>query len=546
MYSVVFGRPAPWRLNVPGPTKDRWAEVTELSRACYFPGSGTCPSIWDLSLRHSVLRCGAVKVRGEALMAAKKKSGSGPKPGAMTMAMKAVDLPQSGPKALRLGLMKDGKITVTKIIRERETVTVGRSENNHIIIAGNAIPPSFALFEVVGRDYILNFKKDTGGRVALSQGVKELSELVSTGAARNAGDHWQVKLSDQSRGRIDIGDYRLLFQFVDPPAPAPKPHLPATVRTGFGKSVDWLFTTCLVLAYMFFFMFIIYLEYADWPYQGDDAEIPAALAGLVRFEEPPEPEVPVEEEVTEEEGETEEVAENTKSSSGKSSNDSGEPSAGENLSNDAEARTRLADDIASTVAAAFLTAAGEGGAFADLLKGDGAATGDLAAALANTGGIDANGSAGTFRGRTGGGGSGEGGKLGALKSQGGGKAKEGGTVTERRVRGTIKTGSGGDIGGTGDFDSNLVQREIKKRLRAIKTCYEKALKTDPTLAGKVAVEFTIEQRGTVSGARAVENTSGSPALATCITSTVKRFRFNPGPTGGSVKFKYPFVFSPQN
>lgn len=39
---------------------------------------------------------------------------------------------------------------------------------------------------------------------------------------------------------------------------------------------------------------------------------------------------------------------------------------------------------------------------------------------------------------------------------------------------------------------------------------------------------------------------GSPAVAECVVSTISRFRFTPGPEGGSVTFAYPFVFAPQN
>ena len=35
-------------------------------------------------------------------------------------------------------------------------------------------------------------------------------------------------------------------------------------------------------------------------------------------------------------------------------------------------------------------------------------------------------------------------------------------------------------------------------------------------------------------------------LASCVARTVNSFRFTPGPVGGSVDFRYPFVFAPQN
>jgi TonB family protein len=119
-------------------------------------------------------------------------------------------------------------------------------------------------------------------------------------------------------------------------------------------------------------------------------------------------------------------------------------------------------------------------------------------------------------------------------------------VQERAVRGDVGLRSGGDIGGSGEFDATLVQRQIKLRIKSITRCYESELRKNPSLAGKVTVTFTIQQRGNVTDAKATENTTGSPAVAECVTRTIGRFRFNPGPDGGSVTFRYPFVFQPQN
>src|SRR5262245_46242284 len=95
----------------------------------------------------------------------------GPKPGAMTMAMRAVQVgPQSGPKVLRIGLIQAGKIVEERIIRTRETVSIGTSEKNHFIIPADDFPSRFELFQLVGGDYILNFSDAMSGRVALPGG----------------------------------------------------------------------------------------------------------------------------------------------------------------------------------------------------------------------------------------------------------------------------------------------------------------------------------------------------------------------------------------
>jgi TonB family protein len=75
-------------------------------------------------------------------------------------------------------------------------------------------------------------------------------------------------------------------------------------------------------------------------------------------------------------------------------------------------------------------------------------------------------------------------------------------------------------------------------------CYERELRHDATLEGKVTVEFVVNTDGSVSNARAAENTFSNEAVAACVVSLALGLRFNPGPEGGSVTFQYPFVFSP--
>ena len=189
-----------------------------------------------------------------------------------------------------------------------------------------------------------------------------------------------------------------------------------------------------------------------------------------------------------------------------------------------------------------------GGALADVLAG-GAVTGNAQDILSQAAGIGVakSGSGGDLRQRSGGGNSGVSG-LGSLARKEGttGAVGEGGQVTERVVRGSVKTSPGDEVGGTGEFDSNVVVSTIKARLRAIQMCYEQQLRRNPTLAGKVTIEFTIQPRGNVTDVKVKDNSTGDAAVGTCVANTVSTFRFNPGPEGGSVTYSYPFVFAPQN
>ena len=468
----------------------------------------------------------------------------------MTIAMQAVPTKPSGVRVLRIGLFREKKIVEERIVRRRETVSIGTAAKNHLIIKSGTLPPKlesrFELFQLVGDDYILNFTKDMSGKVALPGGVQKLEHLRETGAARDAGTHFQIKLADMSRGNIRMGDFTVFFEFVAAPPITPKPQLPAGVQRGFIKNIDWTFTTWIVFSYMMFFGFIIYMENADWEVDQGVQEVPEALARLV-FEAPIEPPT-VPEEVEEGEGE-EEGKKETKAPGKKPAKGEAKGPSAEGAGATAEGRARIAQEAAAQAEAMLLGALGEGGgALGDVLAG-GAVTGNAAEVLAQASGVGVatKSETGALRTRSGGG-SGQKAGLGSLKkSEGAGRAaKEGKEVQERAVRGNVGLRAGGDIGGSGEFDAATVQRQIKARLKSITRCYESELRKNPSLSGKVTVSFTIQQRGNVTDAKAVENTTGSPAVADCVTRTVARFRFSPGPEGGSVTFRYPFVFQPQN
>ena len=466
----------------------------------------------------------------------------GARPGAMTMAMRAVQAPTGGPKVLRIGLIQAGKIVEERIVRRRETVSVGPSEKNHFIVQAPGLPSRFDLFQLVGADYILNFTDQMRGRVALPGGVQDLDQLRAGGGARNAGTHWQVKLNEASRGKIVVGDTTLLFQFVVPPPVTPRPQLPAAARGGFVKGIDWLFTAFVVFSYMVFFGFIVYLESADWPIDRGIAGVPDDMSRFI-FDEPPPP-PPEETEVVEDAEATEEVAEETAPTKAPSRDTSGEP-----RESVAEATARIREEAAAQAQQMLLGALGEGGALADVLAG-GAVTGNAADVLAQAEGVGvADAQGGTLRERGGGGSSGRTGGLGGLQRAGSGATgsrQEGEQVIERVIRGRVNFENLDEVGGSGVFDQNQVTSMIRQRQSAFRRCYETELRNNPTLAGKVTVQFTIEERGNVSSARASENTTGSGSLASCVVGVIQRLRWAQGPEGGSVTFSYPFVFAPQN
>jgi len=78
-------------------------------------------------------------------------------------------------------------------------------------------------------------------------------------------------------------------------------------------------------------------------------------------------------------------------------------------------------------------------------------------------------------------------------------------------------------------------------MRAVKFCYERQLIKEPTLHGKVLVNFIIDRDGSVREARVDGSTLKNAEVEEYLLSRVGRWVF-PAPRGGIVNVKYPFVF----
>src|SRR5262245_43887742 len=170
------------------------------------------------------------------------------------------------PKILRIGIIQGEKIVEERLVRKRENVTVGQSAKNTFVVpASNALPRSFTLFELTPQGYALNFTDGMDGRISLGDNVVALPALRQAGKAEKKDGVYHVLLGDKSRGKIVIGDVKVLFQFVAPPPVQPRPQLPASVRNSLLQNMDWMLVGVLAASFLVHFGFVIYLRTIDFP-----------------------------------------------------------------------------------------------------------------------------------------------------------------------------------------------------------------------------------------------------------------------------------------
>ena len=90
-----------------------------------------------------------------------------------------------------------------------------------------------------------------------------------------------------------------------------------------------------------------------------------------------------------------------------------------------------------------------------------------------------------------------------------------------------------------------IARGVRRNVRAIRVCYERALIRDPSAAGTVTVQFVIGRDGPVLSASISATTIQDTEMLDCLVSHARRWRFPPNPEG-DVTVRFPFVFAPSS
>jgi hypothetical protein len=98
-----------------------------------------------------------------------------------------------------------------------------------------------------------------------------------------------------------------------------------------------------------------------------------------------------------------------------------------------------------------------------------------------------------------------------------------------------------DAGKLGDLDPAKVASIVRSHLGELKDCFDQALRTNPNLAGKIVLHWTIQSSGSVTAISLESNTVADRAMPPCIQAKLAAWHFPP-PTGGAVEVSFPFVF----
>lgn len=462
--------------------------------------------------------------------------------GQMTAVMRAMAVTE-GPKVLRIGVVRAGRVIEERVVKQRTTVTVGTAETSMFVMSGGAVPPSFPLFALISGDYYLTLADGMKGRIALPSGITDLDAV--RGSAPVVDGAFRVKLGDDARGKVVLGDTTFLFQLVAAPPVQPKPRLPLGVKGTAGSAIDWSLTIIAACSFLFHFG-IVGSMYSDWmdPIVRDDITVGNLVDMMGRIPTPETVETPEsiamnDPKVAKTPDKTPDKTQKAPSSTPASRSNTA-PSHPGRSSTSQSSNEKSASLVAQAEAMEMqnLASLSGGPAVKNALDRSNVVAVDLSSAAERDVGVSNNPS--------------------GLKVTSGGPVQGGNNRSglagiSGNQRGTSNTSAGPETvvaGPTGIAtvgapipsgtvsDADVVVANMRGRFRS---CYQTGLGGDPTMSGKVLIAARIAPNGEVSSAEIASNTGLSQGVAQCIANVVKRATFKGNGTGAMLQIPVTFV-----
>jgi hypothetical protein len=436
--------------------------------------------------------------------------------------------PLEAPRHLRVGIVQGRRIVEERLFRAASAITVGPTAADTFIVPPDVLPRSWRLFEGRRGRLVLRLAPEMSARLA------EGGEIAAYDPSATPGEPVRLLiLPAGARGKVTVRDTTILFQRVRPAAPRPRPQLPASVRRQVLADLDLPFVAMVALTFALHVALVVYLRGVDWPRKPAIDELPDRFVHEMLVRRPPAPPRP---------------APAPRRHATAAPSPSPAPSAApartpRPVESEAERHARLAAAVRKLAIVAIISSKTDGGSpsAVDDLLGHGIAEQAVDEALKGAGGVAVAGPESLRLPRVGG----ATGKIATPAGlRGAGPIADAtgvGAAVERGVRTDVRVDPPSVEGGR--VDAAAIAREIRARRKAIAACYERALKQQPTLAGKLVVRFSLAAAGTVSGVEIDDDTLGAPDVAACIRALVLRWRF-PALAEGAAELSFPFVFQP--
>lgn len=420
-------------------------------------------------------------------------------------------------KVLRIASVVDGLVCDELHQSAAGPVTAGRDVANQLILFGPHLPKSYVLFAFQDGAYILDLPLRTGGRLVSRGKSVDLAglwkkQLRADPKARSL----RLRLDPGARGVLELGETTLLFQFAAPVPVPPRPPFPAELRARPSTMWSRADMTTMLAALMLLGPYFTWaaskeIDYSIEPEIDERFLVKMGLRDYKKKDDKPDEKKDDEEELLKQEDDKPKKEKEIELAD-KQLMDK------KNYSKEAVTKARGVG-----IARVLGTYGGEGpGTVFDVIQGTENNLGELfAAGMTATVLPDGTEVTGAFV--PGGEGiSAQGAVLGTKGFEAAGPELADLEKKERKINSSVKS-SGADV--FGDADKKAVQATIRQRTTALQACYNKALQTNPGLAGKIAYTITISVMGTVTDVRIDEDSLQDSGVQTCTVAKIKGWRF---------------------
>ncbi len=438
-----------------------------------------------------------------------------------------------GPKVLRVVAVVDDKVSEDLHQTQAEGVSIGTQYGADMLVFGAKAPAKHQLFDFRQGAYYLDLPPTARGKVRVGKKALSVAKLRERYGKGNA---CRIKLDPRSKGKLRIGQSTLVFQFGRPKPVAPKLPFPAIFKASVVGMVGALFVYSQLVSAGLLGPVFLWANFAEIPEQ-DEMDIDERFLVAVghkpadKPEDEPEEDEEAEDELAEEDEDIVEVKDKPK------------PELNKKLDKKPQKFSKAAVKQARSVGVARVlgTYGGDGpGTVFDVIQSTDNRLGELAAAGMTTT-VEANGPLGDLA-PIGGDGIDLHGQLTQTKGfdTGDGPAVDNGVKKrERKIKGRTKAKGTSSVGGG---DKKAIRATINHRTGALQHCYNKALRTQPDLSGKMTYTIMVSVMGSVTKVIVEEDTLGNGGVSACTKAKIKGWRFpmNGADEGAEVTFSVVF------
>ncbi len=188
--------------------------------------------------------------------------------------------PPATQRALRIGVLLRDNLVEEKLIRGPTAVSIGQSLRCTLSIPVDGMPQDHTLFAVDQGRLLLRVTASMTGRLAHGNTTRSLARGAELRGGPGEQGIWSVPLGPGARGKIEIGEATLLFQEMAAPPIAPRAHLPSSVRGSLVDRVDPRLAVIVALS------LAAHLGIAGWAWITERERPPNTLDELADYQPP--------------------------------------------------------------------------------------------------------------------------------------------------------------------------------------------------------------------------------------------------------------------